>query len=232
MIDFRFVQMPSCSVTEGNDPGAVDCNILRPLWPPPTLVACIAGASESTVEGGHMRKVVAHWRRRLASLRGLESSRSLPPVRNLPPPKCLRTRRSTSGTMLFHGRHFLKMICATQVPIALSSGESDWYALTHAASAVLGLKHLARDLGRRLEAGLAGDANAAAGIGARRRVGKIRHLETHSLWLQKHLTEKELVLSRLKGVDNPADLGTKHLNRATIEKHVGYSSVCKPRCDA
>lgn len=91
--------------------------------------------------------------------------------------------------------------------------------MTHAASAILGMKHLARDLGRQLEARLAGDANAAAGIGARRGVGKIWHLETRSLWLQKHLTEKELVPPRQKCVDNPADLGAK--NRDTMEKHVG-----------
>lgn len=59
---------------------------------------------------------------------------------------CLRARRSTPCAMLFHGRHFLNMMCAAQVPAALSSGASEWYALTHAASAILGMKHLARDL--------------------------------------------------------------------------------------
>lgn len=101
--------------------------------------------------------------------------------------------------MLFHGRHFLKVICAAQVPIVLSSAESEWYALTHAAPAALGMKHLARDFGRVLEARLAGDSNTAAGIGARRGVGKIHHLETRSLWLQKHITGKDIVLSRHRG---------------------------------
>ena len=32
---------------------------------------------------------------------------------------------------------------------------------------------------------------AASGIGARRGVGKIRHLETRTLWLQKHITERD-----------------------------------------
>ena len=34
---------------------------------------------------------------------------------------CLRTRRSTTCNILMHGHHFLKMICSTQVPVALSS---------------------------------------------------------------------------------------------------------------
>ena len=74
--------------------------------------------------------------------------------------------------------------------MALSSGESEWRAVTHAGCAVIGLKNLCTDLGRDLAAHMAGDASAASGIGARRGVGKIRHLETRTLWLQKHNTEK------------------------------------------
>ena len=84
------------------------------------------------------------------------------------------------------------MICSTLTRIALSSGESEWYALTHAACAVIGLKNLFCDLGRNVEAHLMGDASAASGIGARRGVGKIRHREARTLWLQKHITEKEI----------------------------------------
>ena len=74
---------------------------------------------------------------------------------------CLRTRRSTTCNILMHGDHFLKMICSTQVPTALSSGESEWYALTHAGCAVIGLKNLCRDMGQDLAAHVAGDAPAA-----------------------------------------------------------------------
>ena len=73
----------------------------------------------------------------------------------------------------------------------------------HAGCAVIGLKNLCRDLGRDLAAHMAGDASAASGIGATRGVGKIRHLETLTLWLQKHVTEKEIVLRRRKGLREP-----------------------------
>ena len=63
-------------------------------------------------------------------------------------------------------------------------------------------------------------AEAASGIGARKGVGKIRHLETRTLWLQKHITEKEIVPRRRNGSENPSDLGTKHLDQATMWKHV------------
>ena len=57
-----------------------------------------------------------------------------------------------------------------------------------------------------------GDASAAGGIGARRSVGKIRHLETRTLRLQKHVTEKDIIQQRKKGSENPSDLGTKYLD--------------------
>ena len=102
-----------------------------------------------------------------------------------------------------YGDHFLKMNCSTQVPIALSSGESEWYALTRAGCAVIGLKNLCRDMGRDLAAHMAGDASATSGNGARRGVGTNRHLETRTLWLQKHITEKETLLKRKEGLGEP-----------------------------
>ena len=56
--------------------------------------------------------------------------------------------------------------------------------------------------------------------GARRGVDKSRHLETRTLWLQKHITGKEILLTRQKGSENPSDLGTKHLDQAKMWKHV------------
>ena len=41
-----------------------------------------------------------------------------------------------------------------------------------------------------------------------------------TLWLQKHITEKEIVLRRRKGSENPGDLGTKHLDRVKMWTHV------------
>ena len=131
---------------------------------------------------------------------------------------CLRTRRSTSGTVLMHGKHMIKMLSTTQIPIALSSAESEWYAGVRSASALLGFSALAADLGRNLKPRLALDATAAKGIAARRGVGKIRHLETQTLWLQRHVTNKRLTVEKVAGDSNPADLGTKHVERATLTR--------------
>ncbi len=42
---------------------------------------------------------------------------------------CIRTRRSTSGLAAFHGRHMVKAAATTQAVLAISSGESEFYAI-------------------------------------------------------------------------------------------------------
>ncbi|CAK0899647.1 unnamed protein product, partial [Prorocentrum cordatum] len=115
---------------------------------------------------------------------------------------CLETRKSTS--------------CG-----ALSSGEAEWYALLHTASCGIGLVSLARDMGYELELCLAGDATAASGIAHRRGAGRIRHIETKTLWLQRHVTERRVILSKTLGKVNVADLGTKHLAQKEMDEMLG-----------
>ena len=55
------------------------------------------------------------------------------------------------------------------------------------------------------------DSSAAIGIGSRRGAGKVRHIDTSTLWLQQHVTTKNIILEKTPGETNPADLGTKHL---------------------
>eukprot|EP00974_Lingulodinium_polyedra_P114544 11090083-Lingulodinium_polyedra.AAC.1 len=67
---------------------------------------------------------------------------------------------------------------------------------------------MAADLGRALMPRLHGDATAASGIARRRGAGKIRHIEVKTLWLQRHITEKQIELARRPGTLNESDLGT------------------------
>eukprot|EP00971_Amphidinium_carterae_P352695 6492705-Amphidinium_carterae.2 len=133
---------------------------------------------------------------------------------------CLRTRKSTSCSVAFHGDHMLRFTVSTQQPIALSSGESEWYALVRAAIVCLGLVNMCADFGRYLSPRLYGDATAASGIAHRRGAGKVRHIETSTLWLQGHITSGRISLARQPGAENCADLGTKHVDGATLQKHM------------
>ena len=138
---------------------------------------------------------------------------------------CTRTRRSTSCSALMVGRHLLKFTSTTQTVIALSSGESEFYGLVKSVAIGLGAKAMAKDLGVELAVRVRYDATAGAGIANRRGVGRVRHLDTQALWIQRHIQEGRVKLTKVLGTDNAADLGTKHLDAAAMWKLLGVVGV-------
>ena len=138
---------------------------------------------------------------------------------------CTRTRKSTSGGCLMLGRHLIKAWSATQASIALSSGEAEYYGVVHGTGIALGMQALYGDIGLSLPIRVWTDSSAAIGIGGRQGLGKLRHLECHSLWVQQRLRRKEFKLLKVAGEVNPADLFTKHLeSRAKLDQVVGLFS--------
>ena len=131
---------------------------------------------------------------------------------------CTQTRRSTSCTTCKHGAHWIKSSTTTQIPIALSSGESEFHAVVKGTSSGIGLQVFAKDLGAQLELNIHVDATAGIGIASRRGIGKIRHLDTSFLWVQKCLHERRALVKKVLGTENPADLGTKVLAGPVIWK--------------
>ena len=75
----------------------------------------------------------------------------------------------------------------------------------------LGYQALMRDAGRDMPVTVFTDSSAAMGISARQGLGKLRHLDTHSLWLQQAVRSGRVTVRKVKGEYNPADLFTKHL---------------------
>jgi hypothetical protein len=116
------------------------------------------------------------------------------------------------------GAHLLSASSTTQNVIALSSAESEFYALAKAASRALGGAAMCVDLAVHLRPAVLVDATASKGIASRRGVGRVRHLHTQVLWVQAAVAEKRLVILRVKGTENPADLGTKHLAQPEMTK--------------
>ena len=56
------------------------------------------------------------------------------------------------------------------------------------------------------------DSSAAKSFVNRRGLGKMRHLEIRDLWLQEEVDKGRLVVDKVRGDKNPADLMTKVLN--------------------
>ena len=124
---------------------------------------------------------------------------------------CARTRKSTSGGVIVLGSHILKTWSSTQPTISLSSGEAEFYGVVRASGAALGQQSLFRDLGVELQVCVWTDSTAAVGISTRQGLGKLRHIDTHTLWIQERVRNKSLKLRKVRGDCNPADLLTKHM---------------------
>ena len=112
------------------------------------------------------------------------------------------------------GRHVIKCWSSTQASVSLSSGEAEYCGAVRASGIGLGQQALFRDAGFRLPLRVWTDSAVAMGTAGRQGLGKLRHVECHTLWLQQRLRRKQLELWKVLGEENPADLFTKHLESA------------------
>ena len=138
---------------------------------------------------------------------------------------CTVTRRSTSGGCIMMDSHCVKHWSKTQSTIALSSGEAELHGIAAGIYHGLGLQSLARDLGMTLGIRVHTDATAAPDICRRRGLGKIRHLDTTDLCCQEKVRNGAVTLHKVPGVSNPADIMTKYIERATLEKMLGLMNL-------
>ena len=142
---------------------------------------------------------------------------------------CLRTRKSTSGGVLTFQGGILKTWSSTQASIAQSSGEAEYYALVRAASEALGMQSIMHDLGWHCKIRLLVDSSAAKSIASRTGLGKLRHLEIKFLWLQECVRRGKVVLSKVRGDINPADVLTKPKSLEDMRSLLNFS--CIDWCD-
>ena len=138
---------------------------------------------------------------------------------------CKVSRKSTSGACFMMGKHLLKSFSRTQSNIALSSAEAELYSFVTAASEAIGLKSMLKDFGVEAEAHLQVDASAAIGIAQRKGLGKVRHLDCQALWIQDAVRRRRVHLEKVLGTENPADLMTKYLDQASMDKMLAKMGV-------
>ena len=124
---------------------------------------------------------------------------------------CVKTRKSTGGG-------------CTQPSVSLSSGEAEYYGVVKASGVAIGHRSLMADLGIPLAARVWTDSSAAIGICNRAGLSKLRHVQTHTLWVQERLRNGEVELRKVKGEVNPADLFTRFIRaRDNILQLLGLS---------
>ena len=114
----------------------------------------------------------------------------------------------------------MKTWASTQNVVALSSGEAEFYAIVKGSSIGLGMRALLEDLGESVKVRVVTDATTGKSLAGRKGLGKVRHIEVSELWVQEAVKNEQIELVKIKGTFNPADLFTKHVDRATQDKIV------------
>lgn len=97
--------------------------------------------------------------------------------------------------------------------------------MVHATSEALGLRAMTNDYNDGLDPWLYVDASAAIGVAQRTGLGKIRHLDTGSLWPQQAVKNGKVGILKIKGTENPSDLMTKFTDLATLDKLCGIMGL-------
>ena len=88
----------------------------------------------------------------------------------------------------------------------------------------LDTRHFLKDLGLNMPLRMWTDSSAAIGICSRQALGKLRHIDTHTLWVQQAVRSKRLEIKTFLGEGTPADLLTKHsLSKDRLDKLVELS---------
>ena len=106
--------------------------------------------------------------------------------------------------------------------MSLSSGEAEFYGFVRGSGQGIGYQALLRDLGLDMPLRMWTDSSAAIGICSRQGLGKLRHIDAHTLWVQQAVRSKRLDIKQVLGEEDPADLLTKHsLSKDRLDKLVG-----------
>ena len=114
--------------------------------------------------------------------------------------------------------HVIRTWSTNQSVTALSSGEAEYYAMVRGAINALGLQRTMRDFRLTMGISLMTDSNAAKGIGSRRGLGKVRHIELSQFCLQAKVVTGAVSIHKISGNDNISDSLTKNSNIDRIKQ--------------
>ena len=111
---------------------------------------------------------------------------------------------------------------STQSLTSFSSGKAEYFGLNKGVGQGLGYQGLMQDFGVVLPLELHCDSAAARGIAKRRGLGKQRHIDLQSLWIQVKMAQGAFRLNPISGKENPSDLLTKHLSSHYIQSCLDF----------
>lgn len=107
----------------------------------------------------------------------------------------------------------------TQATRALSRAEAESYALGSGACEALACRSLLSELGDGCDTTLQSDSVAGISSQCRLGLGRMKHIHIKYLLLQQLVRDKVLRIEKIPTADNPADIGTKYLEKTVFAKH-------------
>ena len=127
-------------------------------------------------------------------------------------------RKSVACGIITCGGCVLLEYTMGQAVHALSSGEAEYYGGVSLAAEALHMKSVMKFIKMPVRIRLRLDSSAAKAICQRVGVGRVRHLEVRTLWLQAKVNDKKIVVVKQNGDTNIADIGTKVLPAPRFER--------------
>ena len=122
--------------------------------------------------------------------------------------------------MIKIGEHLIKAWSKTQASVTLSSAEAVLVAMCKLAAEMIGIGSLAADLGRDMKITMYADSSAAIAIAKRRGSGKLRHINIGLLWIQEKTEAEEVIIKKVQGISNLADMMTKSVNKEKLDRYM------------
>ena len=123
------------------------------------------------------------------------------------------------------GKHMLAHWSSTQSVVALSSAEAELNALIKIASEALGIRNTLLEMEVAMEIEIKTDSSAAKGIVHREGCGKVKHLEARQLWLQEHVGNKTISVTKVPRDVNYSDVLTHNWNARDGYRHLTSVSI-------
>jgi len=141
---------------------------------------------------------------------------------------CTSTRKSTSGVLCSVLGVSISALSRTQQTLALSSGEAELYALGLGVSEALFIKSLVLEAQFAKTCHITLYTDSTAGKSMSNRWGttrKTKHIELRFLFVQELITSGVVVVKKVLGTLNPADILTKYVSREILERHLSSAGV-------
>ena len=127
-------------------------------------------------------------------------------------------RRSTSGGLLYYHGCVVASWSRRQACIALSSAESELYALGSGAVEALGFATMLNEWSEAVTPKLYSDSSSALHIVKKRGPGRMKHIELRCLALQEWREAKRLHFGKVGTEENASDMLTKPMTRERLIK--------------